>query len=315
MDMSMYVQVGKLIPIVQAIPQSLNTDTVIVTVLRLSDSFTWNFTSKLFTSTPATGTMTFVSDIIWQQSFTPDIEDTYVVTVYDSTLDVKYVQYLKAVGEQIAVTSTSSTSKVNIANRALHKIGAKTITLFGEDSPSARAISNCYDDMRDEVLSEHPWGFAQKRYVLALTTDVPVMTEDGMRYVYALPADLIKVNYVSQPGATYRIENGQFVSNVNGLKIIYTYRNDDPSTYFAKFISALVTRLAAEICFELTESTKKAEALYQLYEEIDLPSACSVDSQQGTPDQVIADEWEYQRNIAGASNFVIPGSQIWHPVF
>ena len=315
MDISRFVEVGALDSIVQAIPQSLNTDTVTITILRLSDSFTWNFTSKLFTSTPATGTMAFVSDIIWKQTFTPDVADTYILTIYNSTLDVKYVQYLKAIGEAITVSSISSSSKINIANRALHKIGAKTITLFGEDSPSARAISNCYDDIRDEVLSEHPWGFAQKRYVLALTTDVPLLTEDGMRYVYALPTDLIKVNYVSQPGATFRIENGQFISNVNGLKIIYTYRNDNPTSYFAKFITALVTRLAAEICFELTESTKKAEALYKLYEEIDLPSACSVDSQQGTPDQVICDEWEFQRQIAGAHQFVIPGQQIWHPIY
>ena len=315
MSTPVYIEVGKLYTIIQAITGSQNTDTVTISILRLSDSFTWDFTNLLFTSTPATGSMTFVSDIIWKQTFTPDVSDTYVITINDITVSIKHVQSFNAIGEAVTVSSTSSSSKINIANRALHKIGAKTITLFGEDSPSARAISNCYDDIRDEVLSEHPWGFAQKRYVLALTTDVPLLTEDGMRYVYALPTDLIKVNYVSQPGATFRIENGQFISNVNGLKIIYTYRNDNPTSYFAKFITALVTRLAAEICFELTESTKKAEALYKLYEEVDLPSACSVDSQQGTPDQVICDEWEFQRQIAGAHQFVIPGQQVWHPVY
>ena len=187
--------------------------------------------------------------------------------------------------------------KVSVANRALGKIGSKKISLFSEDSASARAINSCYDDMRDEVLTEFMWSFAQKRIVLALTTDVPVMTEDGMAYVYSLPPDLLRVNYVSQPGATYRIENGQFLSNVNGLKIIYTYRNDDPSTYFALFTSALVTRIAAEICFALTESVKKAEALAQLYRTVDLPNACSADSQQGTPDQANCDEWEFMRTL------------------
>jgi len=205
--------------------------------------------------------------------------------------------------------------KVSVANRALGKVGAKKISLFSEDSASARAISSCYDDIRDEVLCEHAWGFAQKRVVLALTSDVPVMTEDGMAFVYALPPDLLRVNFISQPGATYKIENGQFLSNVNGLKIIYTYRNDNPTTYFALFTTALVTRLAGEICFAVTESVKKAEALAELYRRVDLPNAESADSQQGTPTQINQDEWEYLRQVGGATMFVIPGTQIWHPVF
>ena len=61
----------------------------------------------------------------------------------------------------------STPSKLTISNYALRIIGAKSITVFGETTTEeGRAINDFYDDIRDEVLGEHPWTFAQKRAVL-----------------------------------------------------------------------------------------------------------------------------------------------------
>jgi hypothetical protein len=59
-------------------------------------------------------------------------------------------------------------TKLIIANHALRIIGAASITTFGETTTEeGRAINDVYEDMRDEVLSEHPWTFAMKRAKLA----------------------------------------------------------------------------------------------------------------------------------------------------
>ncbi len=116
MDNFLYIQVGQLYNIVQAIPESKNTDTVTIEIRRLSDGYTWDFDNTEFTSSDTTGNMTFVNDIVWKQSFTPPTEDTYIVTIYDETIDVKYVQSLKAQGAvaQAGLTGEELTTKARV---------------------------------------------------------------------------------------------------------------------------------------------------------------------------------------------------------
>ena len=205
-------------------------------------------------------------------------------------------------------------SKVELANIALQMIGSKRIASFAEDSREARAVATVYDDIRDEVLAEHPWSFAQKRAVLATLADAPVFTEDRMRVVYAKPNDLVRLNFMSDPSAVVKVEQNGILSDTLNLKILYTYRNDDPTTYFAKFTMAMATRLAAELCFHLSESAAKSEKVLEAYETIRLPRAVAEDSQQSTPVQPMQDEWTWYR-IYGSAGFPSqqPGAQTWHP--
>ena len=48
-------------------------------------------------------------------------------------------------------------SKVEIANRALQKLGAKRIASLSEDSRNARAINAAYDTLREAELRAHTW--------------------------------------------------------------------------------------------------------------------------------------------------------------
>jgi len=206
-----------------------------------------------------------------------------------------------------------SLSKIQIANVALQKIGARVITAFDENSSSARAVNSVYDVVRDEILGESPWSFAQKRAALVQVSVTPAFTDDNMTYVYAKPSDLIKINFINIPQATVKVEGPYILSDTSGLGIIYTFRNDDPATYFPLFSMALAVRLAAELCFNLSESTAKAEAVFEQYEKISLPRAQSADSQQSTPTQPIQDEWESAKDMAGATFIVQPGAQTWQP--
>lgn len=56
-----------------------------------------------------------------------------------------------------------ATTQLHIANRALLRLGAKTINSFDEDSDRARACAAEVDECRQETLRAHPWNFARKR--------------------------------------------------------------------------------------------------------------------------------------------------------
>lgn len=55
---------------------------------------------------------------------------------------------------------------LSISNIALAKVGAKLLTTFGEDTTQGDAVDAIYETVRDDILSEHPWSFAQKRAAL-----------------------------------------------------------------------------------------------------------------------------------------------------
>ncbi len=259
-----------------------------------------------------------------------------------------------------------ATDSIAISNIALKKVGDRAITALSDSTEQARAVNAVYDEILKEVLSEHPWSFAQKRAELVDITDPAtsgdspsawqtttayavatqvsqtaayytcivahtsgtfatdlaagdwvvceeiIMTEDGMKHVYYKPSDFVALNFVSVKTATYRIEEQGILSDTPDLKIIYTYNNTTTTTYPSPFTIALATRLAAEICFDLTNDAKKARDLLEDYELVKLPKAMSFDSQQGTPLGMIQDEWEDARK-QGSSSIGIRSWDGWFP--
>jgi hypothetical protein len=299
-------------------------------------------------------------------------------------------------------------TKLIISNLALNLIGAKPLTTFGETTTQGNAITAFYNDIRDEVLEEAAWTFAQKRVALIdmtqtaqdtwvtgtvyavddivydltlakfykcftantaaalfatdlaavkwilyttwatgiaysqsdkvynagveysclvnhtsgtfatdlaagdwIVTEAPAWTDDGCDVVYYKPSDYLELNETNYPTALIKVEGARILSDTTGLKIGYTYSNDDPTLYSRKFTTAFATKLAAAVCFVLTNSTAKGEALLKLYYDVQLPSAVSSDSQQGSPIQPLQDEWENIRLGSGYST--TPAGQCWHP--
>ena len=257
-------------------------------------------------------------------------------------------------------------TKVILANVALNLIGVKPLAAFGENTTAGNAVSAVYDDIRDEVLEEAAWTFAQKRAALVdkatrstapvtwgtglayavsdyvrnssidyvcvtahtaaalfatdlaagkwVATETIVWTDDGCTYLYIKPSDYLELNECNYPSALIKVESNGILSNTGSLKIGYTYSNDSPSTYSRKFTTALATRLAAALCFTLTNSTAKGTELLKLYVDDLLPSAISSDSQQGSPIQAICDEWENVRLSGGGGYATTPAGQTWHPL-
>jgi hypothetical protein len=76
-DIIIYDSIDEEFTAVIAIPESQSTDTVTYTVYKASDS-------SVFDS----GSAEYVAGLQWKVAFTPDEEDTYIVQVTNSTLDV-----------------------------------------------------------------------------------------------------------------------------------------------------------------------------------------------------------------------------------
>lgn len=302
-----------------------------------------------------------------------------------------------------------ATDKVAIANLALSKIGSTRITSFTQTGSNEAAIVNgVYDDILEEVLSEHPWSFAQKRTELeytvpddvsrtiddtvyvpvtitnATTADPVVITaashgledgdwikitgalgmtqlndnfyivdnattntfsltdtdgedvdgsaytayistgkihkafdleviQNGAAVVYEKPDDYVKITGKSIQRALVLVEQDKIISDVEGLVIKYTFLNENVAHYFPKFIQALATRLAAEICFPIVNSTSKSEALLKYYHDVVLPMAVANDSTQDTPTEAMQDEWLDARIVGTGSGYATFG-QTWHHV-
>lgn len=131
--------------------------------------------------------------------------------------------------------------------------------------------------------------------------------------VYLKPDDLVKPIKKSIDYARISVERDKIISQVADLSIIYTYLNENVSQYYPKFVQALVYRLAAELAFPITNSSKKAADLMQLYHEVYLPMAISSDSTQGEPDEVMQDEWLDQL-MSSSSGRYVTNPQTWHPL-
>lgn len=163
-----------------------------------------------------------------------------------------------------------STSKVEICNRALQKLGAKRITSLSEDSTNSRACSVAFEPVKKAELENHIWIFATARAELAADSTSP---DWGRENSFQLPADFIRLASQYPEDA-----NNQFDWEIEGKKILtndtaplyirYIYDVTDPNEFTPLFAEALSARLAVELCEELTQSNQKKESLKDDYDKI-----------------------------------------------
>lgn len=162
------------------------------------------------------------------------------------------------------------TSQVDIANRALTKLGAARIISFGDDNKQARAVSSMFDIVRDAELRSHIWQFSVKRTSLPALLSKP---DWGFEYEYQLPSDCLRIlmvndtypgpsleDYRNQPVADYAIEGNKILADFAApLKIRYSSRVSETTQWDSMFVEAFACRLAMEMCEDLTQSNTKRE--------------------------------------------------------
>jgi hypothetical protein len=162
-------------------------------------------------------------------------------------------------------------SVIQVANRALTKLGAARIISLDDDNKQARAIANCFDDLRDDELRAHRWQFAMRRIELAALSDAPAF---GYNYQYALPPDYLRMdmvddrfpsaimdNYIDTEYLEWTVEGNLILTDIDApLKLRYIAQITEPNSWDSNFREALASRIAMEICEDLTQSDTKKQA-------------------------------------------------------
>lgn len=267
---------------------SVSTDTVTILIRRNSDNYYYNFTSAAFQADSTTGNMTFDFDINWVKSFTPTTNDEYTVVIHNSTLDKKESIRLisqGSVGEDI----TSTVTNLAICNQALRSIGADEITSLDDNVETARVLTDIFTPIRNEVLSAHPWNFAIKRDGLTAST-----TPDwGYDYSYSLPSDYLRIIRM-EDDEEFKVEQDKLLTDEDEANVLYIAKITDSSKYTPWFVSALVSRLAAELAYSIVNNQQLARDKFEEYKE-KLKLAKSIEGQEGTTEKEEDTSWLDER--------------------
>jgi hypothetical protein len=168
-------------------------------------------------------------------------------------------------------------SVIQVANRALTKLGAGRITSLADDIKAARDVQSCFDDLRDDELRARRWQFSIRRVSLPALVDAPAF---GWNYQYQLPADCLKIDmindqfpagvltdYIGSEMLEWTIENNRVLTNFQApLKVRYIAQVTDPAQWDPGFREVLACRIAAELAESLTQSNQKRQLAWEEYQ-------------------------------------------------
>jgi hypothetical protein len=196
-------------------------------------------------------------------------------------------------------------SQVEIANRALTKLGAARIISFADDNKQSRSVNSMFNVVRDAELRAHLWSFTIKRDSLPALTTTPAW---GYDYEYQLPPDCLRLLEVDDiyPGPNlddyrnantqeFTIEGRKILTNKDApLKIRYVSRVADTTQWDATFVEAFACRLAMEMCEDLTQSNSKKESVKDDYDTA-IMMAIRANAIELPPQDLPDDSWVMSR--------------------
>ncbi len=150
-----------------------------------------------------------------------------------------------------------ATSKIDICNSALSKIGVEKIASFAQTSKASVLCNLQYDKIRRKVLREHLWNFAVKRASLAKLVAVPLF---GYGAAFQLPADNLLPIEVDIDD-DWEEEGQTILINSSTCQLKYIYDVTDVSLFDVVFEEVLAYMLAAELAYPLKQSTGLSESM------------------------------------------------------
>ena len=175
-------------------------------------------------------------------------------------------------------------STVDICNSALNMLGGATIISLTENSKNGRLCNQRYEPVRDAIFRSHPWNCLIKRIDLAANTETPNFQ---WSYQYTLPADCLRglrtENSNLSGEETYRIEGRNLLTNQATIKIQYVAKITDTTQYDTLLIETISARLAAELCYPITQSSTLMDRMFGLY-DAKLKEARFADATEGSSD-------------------------------
>ena len=176
-------------------------------------------------------------------------------------------------------------SDIALCSRALIRIGAAPITSFSDGTAESEIAGALFRPVCDALLSAYAWSFATGQVELTQLMTAPVA---DYAYAFGLPNDFLRALSLGTAtrgrGANYRMTGSAIHTNESAVTLTYIFRPEEEA-FPPYFDQALITRLAAEFCIPVTESTSRAEALFRLAEQ-EFQRARQIDAQQDTPGRI-----------------------------
>ncbi len=201
------------------------------------------------------------------------------------------------------------TSRVNVINGALIKLGAATIASPADESEQARKAALVFDDLARAEIRKQAWSFAMARVALAANVAAPV---SYFPTAYALPTDFLRlVQYGDYwvydmqvttdpitPIENYSIEGGELLSQDTGALYIRYLRDlsGNISLWDATFVEAFKVRLAMELAPTLTKNRIKKQDLAVEYKDA-IREAKRCNAIERGPEQIADGGWVLGRLI------------------
>lgn len=188
-------------------------------------------------------------------------------------------------------------SETSVANGALTLLGERRISSIDENSKTAKLLKERYDEVRDELLRAHPWGFATKRASIAKDTTAPTF---GFTNAYTLPTDFLRLIEVNnQADWIYRVEGGKVVTDLDSpLEIVYTAQITNTDIMDVMFRQTLSAALAADLAEAFTGTEGKVDQINEIFKQR-LRAARTPDGQEHSPSEMEASEWDDARSQPG----------------
>ena len=194
-------------------------------------------------------------------------------------------------------------SDVQIAKLALSYIGDRyDITSLTEAGTEAEQVNLVFENARDALLAEHPWGFAKTYYTPSALSATPPA---NWTYAFTYPAEALKVWRIEDPLGRERepipFEVARITISGTPTKVLltddetpeflYTYALTDPAEFSPHFVLALSWRIAKMIALPLTGSAEVKDRV-ERDAAVEIGHAKSNDANEGVfREQSIDPDW------------------------
>ena len=197
--------------------------------------------------------------------------------------------------------------ELTICNQALGWLGANRITSLTDDSNEAKLCAENYPHIRDAVMEDRAWTFADASFIL----ESPIEGGWGRtgEHLYLLPPAVIRVYRVykrvdlTQPVQLegWRRE-GKYVAAKYAQRIYVraTVRNEDVSSWTPAFGQAVAARLAADLAIAITRSRQLQADMWNVY-ELKMEAAAATDAGQARSERTDSTELVAARYADGLS--------------
>jgi hypothetical protein len=143
------------------------------------------------------------------------------------------------------------TTLLEVANRALSRLGALRITALTDTTAPAKAVSACFPGVPDWVLRSWLWKFALTRVAL---TNPEVAEGTDWKWKYTLPPDCLDIVPQDTPldDVEFVEEAGTLLCDLEApLWLRYVRQVTDPGQWDPAFAEVLSWKLALEMQAEL----------------------------------------------------------------